>query len=453
MHSRYRVIGLTAGCLLLAGHAERVAGQYCASIWDDLGDTARSCSGTSYSVVDADGGSGEDVWSDGATGTTQTMFDGFGMFDPNVTELAPPANLGQPFSADAQLTTGMDGQGRVDELGLFQRGSCSFSTRNSAFQSAQWENRSRVTIIPFTTDNSTDQVEIELGFSFDFTMVDPAMNQGNGAAAGQAELRVHTGNPQQPQVAFNGLAQLDLAASGTPQLFNDFEGHTEYVQISTLMDAFQVAVQYDASVVALPGQQVEIELASSGTIFTDGYMTGDTAQWRMESLNTLGLSISSQNPAVRFEILSNAEAFLINAGLTDAWFNKLTSGQGFFIVVFPDVGIVFLAWFTYDTERPPEDVLALLGEPGHRWVTAQGPFDGDTATLDVYLTQGGVFDAAEPPAVTNADEPVGTITIVWHDCENATLTYAIDPPGVMGVIPLTRIVPDNVALCEMLAAG
>ncbi len=143
--------------------------------------------------------------------------------------------------------------------------------------------------------------------------------------------------------------------------------------------------------------------------------------------------------------------FLINPGLNDAWYNPATAGQGFFIIVFADVDYMFLAWFTYDTERPPEDVMAHLGEPGHRWLTAQGPYDGDTATLDVYLTEGGVFDMAEPPAVTGKD-PIGTITIVWSDCENGVLTYDIDPPGVSGEIPIKRIVPDNVALCEALAA-
>ena len=46
---------------------------------------------------------------------------------------------------------------------------------------------------------------------------------------------------------------------------------------------------------------------------------------------------------------------------------------------------------------------------------------------------------------------IGTIEIVWSDCENATLTYDIDPPGVSGIIELTRITLDNVALCEVLA--
>ena len=53
--------------------------------------------------------------------------------------------------------------------------------------------------------------------------------------------------------------------------------------------------------------------------------------------------------------------FTITPGVNDAWFNADTAGQGFFIIVFPEVGIVFLAWFTYDTELPPGDVAAILG--------------------------------------------------------------------------------------------
>jgi hypothetical protein len=55
----------------------------------------------------------------------------------------------------------------------------------------------------------------------------------------------------------------------------------------------------------------------------------------------------------------------INAGLNDAWFNLDTDGQGLLIVVFPEIEQVFIAWFTYDTERPPADVVAFLQEPGH----------------------------------------------------------------------------------------
>jgi plastocyanin len=143
--------------------------------------------------------------------------------------------------------------------------------------------------------------------------------------------------------------------------------------------------------------------------------------------------------------------FQINVGLSDAWYEPATDGQGFFIIVWEGIQTVFLSWFTYDTERPPQDVMAILGEPGHRWLTAQGGYAGDTATLDVFLTSGGVFDVAQPPAVTDQD-PIGTITIVWTGCTAGTLSYDLPGLGLSGDIPIQRIVPDNVMLCETLLA-
>ena len=52
----------------------------------------------------------------------------------------------------------------------------------------------------------------------------------------------------------------------------------------------------------------------------------------------------------------------LNLGFNDAWYNPATDGQGFFITVFPDLGIVSLAWFTYDTEIPTGDAKANLGD-------------------------------------------------------------------------------------------
>lgn len=145
------------------------------------------------------------------------------------------------------------------------------------------------------------------------------------------------------------------------------------------------------------------------------------------------------------------DSFVINAGLNDAWYNPETNGQGFLITVLPDTGIVFLAWFTYDLERPPQDVTAMLGEPGHRWLTAQGPYEGNTASLTIYVTEGGVFDAAEPAAVTDSSGD-GSMTVEFASCSEGLLSYEIDSLGISSEIPIQRIVPDNIPLCENLGA-
>ena len=143
--------------------------------------------------------------------------------------------------------------------------------------------------------------------------------------------------------------------------------------------------------------------------------------------------------------------FLINAGIDDAWYNPATPGQGFLVSVLPVIEQVFVAWFTFDTGRPPEDVQAILGDPGHRWLTAQGPYSGNMANLTIFETVGGVFDAAEPPAVTDLGG-YGVMTIEFADCNNGLVSYEITSLGISGEIPVERIVLDNLPLCEILAS-
>jgi hypothetical protein len=154
--------------------------------------------------------------------------------------------------------------------------------------------------------------------------------------------------------------------------------------------------------------------------------------------------------AVVLRNLETGRDVAINQGMIDAWYDPDTNGQGFFITVFPVIKQVFLAWFTYDTERPPEDVTAILGEPGHRWVTAQGSYDGNTANLTVFVSEGGVFDSPTPAATTDPAGD-GTITLTFADCTSGTLDYEITSLNLQGQIPIQRIVLDRVALCETLA--
>ena len=139
--------------------------------------------------------------------------------------------------------------------------------------------------------------------------------------------------------------------------------------------------------------------------------------------------------------------FRINAGLNDSWFNPATPGQGFFITVYPEIEQVFLAWFTYDTQRPPANIQSILGEPGHRWLTAFGPFEGDTATLGIELTQGGIFDMTHPVPDQGSD---GTIFLQFDGCGQGRVIYEIPSIGNRGWIPIERIGLDNVSRCEAL---
>jgi len=148
-------------------------------------------------------------------------------------------------------------------------------------------------------------------------------------------------------------------------------------------------------------------------------------------------------------VVTVAPAFLINAGLNDAWYDPATAGQGFLITVFPFTNLVFVAWFTFDVERPGPAVTANFGEPGHRWVTAYGPFSGNLASLTIEVTQGGILDMSEPVPEQSHE---GTMEIEFSDCNTAVVRFDFTGLGISGEIPIQRVATDNVALCESLAA-
>jgi hypothetical protein len=175
--------------------------------------------------------------------------------------------------------------------------------------------------------------------------------------------------------------------------------------------------------------------AGTYTIEATTYDAGSTGNF------VISVSVSAPPPG--------SLPFVINAGLNDAWYNPATNRQGFLITVYPISKQMFVTWFTFDTERPSEDAGAQLGEPGHRWLTAQGPYDGDTANLTIYLTKGGVFDAADPPASTD-QAGIGTMIIEFADCNEALITYDITSPDISGEVPIQRIVSENVPACELL---
>ena len=143
-----------------------------------------------------------------------------------------------------------------------------------------------------------------------------------------------------------------------------------------------------------------------------------------------------------------APGFVINAGLNGAWKNPATTGQGIFLDVFPQIGQVFLAWFTYDAELPDAEDAAIVGYSGHRWLTAQGDYSGDTAALEVFLSTDGLFDNPRETLI----DPYGTITLTFSSCTQGTLEYNLPAPGLSGTVPLERVFSDpiNIVLCDTL---
>jgi hypothetical protein len=156
----------------------------------------------------------------------------------------------------------------------------------------------------------------------------------------------------------------------------------------------------------------------------------------------LGTSVSGEY----FYVLAPPAPFRINKALAGAWFDPETAGQGILLDVFDNANVMFLAWFTYDLERPDSNVTAMIGDPGHRWMTAQGAYEGGSADLPIYWNGGMVFDSPNPP--TTGPDQDGSMTIEFHSCNRGTVSYDLGTANRTGEVPIQTAVDDHVELCK-----
>lgn len=120
------------------------------------------------------------------------------------------------------------------------------------------------------------------------------------------------------------------------------------------------------------------------------------------------------------------DAGLITERLSGSWFNPETPGQGFFLDIAPDINLFFGGWFTW-TSTPGEI----------DWMTVQGTYSGNVATVPISRTTGGAFN--DPQAVETTE--IGVAEFVFSSCTEGQVTIEFVGTGTTTVIPLQRITP------------
>lgn len=140
-------------------------------------------------------------------------------------------------------------------------------------------------------------------------------------------------------------------------------------------------------------------------------------------------------------------AVQINRGMSGAWFEPATSGQGMLIDVDPVTRFMFVAWFTY--ERPGSQAAPKIGSADNRWLTAQGNYSGNAAELSLFKTGGGTFDVGGGTTTT----PSGRLTLEFINCNSAVATYVVTPDFFSSTIDLQRVLPGTQTACETAAAA
>lgn len=192
-----------------------------------------------------------------------------------------------------------------------------------------------------------------------------------------------------------------------------------------------------------PGQPLRPDFSAGGSPIAFGIANGQSCPASADCTRPTEREVDVDN----FEVTAkNKLPFVINPGLNDAWYNPATDGQGFYAVVFPNLQLLSMAWFTWDIELPPVDASSIVGDPGQRWLLALGPYTGDTATLQLLNYSGGLFDQADP--LPGEGTAVGTATVEWCDCGSGTVTYNLPMLGLTGTVPIQRVASDNALICE-----
>lgn len=118
--------------------------------------------------------------------------------------------------------------------------------------------------------------------------------------------------------------------------------------------------------------------------------------------------------------------FVVRDELSGAWFDPAHDGEGFILEML-DSRTAVVYWFTYDTQGR------------QRWFIGVGEAGGGSIEVAELLEiSGGRFGSAPN---TVSENRVGSLTLAFEDCDNATASYEVD--GQAGSQDLIRLLNIN----------
>ncbi len=119
--------------------------------------------------------------------------------------------------------------------------------------------------------------------------------------------------------------------------------------------------------------------------------------------------------------------FLLEAGITSAWYDRSHQGEGFLLEMLAN-NVAVMYWFTYDTEGAQD------------WYIATGDVRGNRIVFPkLYHMSGGEFGPGFDPEKIE-EEVVGSASFIWSDCDQGEMSYQIGTRhGRMQMNRITRL--------------
>ncbi len=147
--------------------------------------------------------------------------------------------------------------------------------------------------------------------------------------------------------------------------------------------------------------------------------------------NTAGVEVDTggTDTTLSFQVTNEQlpPPFLLEPGITAAWYDPDHSGEGFLLEMLAN-NVAVMYWFTY-TENGAQD-----------WYIATGEVHGNRIEFPNLLrVSGGEFGPGFDPAKIT-EEPVGSASFVWSGCDTGDMSYRIGTQrGRMQLVRLTRL--------------
>lgn len=138
-----------------------------------------------------------------------------------------------------------------------------------------------------------------------------------------------------------------------------------------------------------------------------------------------------------------------------SWLNPEVTGSGILFDYGASLNQMFVTWVTHTVDRmtPVEPAADEIGFAGHRWVNALLDLEGNVASGDMFVVEGGQFDT--PPNATQRSRVLGHITVTFNDCNSGTFEYTFDAPvnrsGSFDIVQLEGFVSPTFVCGDMAA--
>ncbi len=139
--------------------------------------------------------------------------------------------------------------------------------------------------------------------------------------------------------------------------------------------------------------------------------------------------IGGTDTTISFQVTDQAvpPPFLLEPGITSAWYDPSHSGEGFLLEMLAN-NVAVMYWFTYDANGAQD------------WYIAAGEVRGNRIVFPNLLrVSGGEFGPGFDPAKVT-EEVVGSASFVWTGCDQGDMSYRIGTQhGRMQLSRLTRL--------------